>query len=537
MRSRPVATPVLAAILAGVSGEAGCAAHTVAELSFEQHGFAFERYEVVTGSAQRQTVLTGFLLGGDVADMAVVTMNDDGERRLEIRTSDSETWTPRLDATLRPGVSFVDVLNIAGHDRLVTYEPGRLNWFDPASTSERPLLAVTSNFAPPREGQIHHVDITRDVNDDGRDDLVVPDVDGFQVFVQTADGAFADGVTIGPPADMAGIYGADGYRYDPWRESRIHAIDYDRDGRSDLAFWNRGRFEVHRQRAHGLFAPSAETFTTAVELDADGISSLATGDMTGTVLHALADANADAVADLVTYSLQGRRVSRKRSTFGVHFGTPAPGGGIAFAPDADTAIRSDRGIQLGMVRHDFDRDGRVDVMITAIHNKYLQSNLWRRFSGFMGGDIWLDLEFYRMDGGRYPGEPDATRRIQLHDTGSIREPGWVPLDVALRGGLHENRRWEKRHRGTFNSTLLIGDVTGDGRSDLLIEITPDHFHLFVGAPGPNLFAGEPLQVSVPVPQDEEYTWLVDMNRDGKQDVLLHHASVTEPHRVTLLIAR
>ena len=58
-------------------------------------------------------------------------------------------------------------------------------------------MAATSNFDPPRSGEIPHVDVTRDVNGDERDDLVVPDVDGFWVFVQRSDGAFADPVQIG----------------------------------------------------------------------------------------------------------------------------------------------------------------------------------------------------------------------------------------------------------------------------------------------------------------------------------------------------
>ena len=35
----------------------------------------------------------------------------------------------------------------------------------------------------------------------------------------------------------------------------------------------------------------------------------------------------------------------------------------------------------------------------------------------------------------------------------------------------------------------------------------------------------------------EYTWLVDLNEDGKQDILMHHPSTTDPHQVTVLIAR
>ena len=53
-----------------------------------------------------------------------------------------------------------------------------------------------------------------------------------------------------------------------------------------------------------------------------------------------------------------------------------------------------------------------------------------------------------------------------------------------------------------------------------------------------------------MPNDEEYTWLVDLNKDGKQDILMHHPFTlrdaggvpirppgTGPHRVTMLIAR
>ena len=141
-------------------------------------------------------------------------------------------------------------------------------------------------------------------------------------------------------------------------------------------------------------------------------------------------------------------------------------------------------------------------------------------------------------GAAIPTSPDATRRMQLDGHPSVREPGWVPLDmVVLRGATHQERKTQKRHLRAFNTTLLIGDVTGDGRSDLLIEETHRQLLVFVGVPGPDLFARQPQRVAVAIPNDEEYTWLVDLNKDGKQDILMHHASTTQPHRVTMLIAR
>ena len=385
--------------------------------------FTFEQYEVVTDSAERQSILTGLLLDGAVADLAVVNIDENDDPRLRIYAFGATTWVPRLSATLGPDVMFVDVANIGGRDRLLTYEPGRLNWFDPESSTERALVAVTSNFRPPRRGEIPHVDVTRDVNGDDRDDLVVPDVDGFWVFIQISDGAFADPAKIAHPTDMSGIYGADGYRYDPWSQSRVYEMDYDQDGRGDLVFWNEDHFEVHTQDERGLYAPVAQTFTTDVAFDSDDLSSLATGDMEGRALHSLADLNGDGVGDLVVHTIEGGRISSKHSTYEVHFGARAPDGGTAFATEVGVTFQSEGRIQLGMDRHDFDRDGQVDVMLTTIDVEFLESSLWKRIKGAMGDDIWLELEFYRMEGGFYPDKPNAARRIALDGPPSHREPG------------------------------------------------------------------------------------------------------------------
>ena len=501
----------------------GCMTPAASQATFAQAQFTFDQHEVVLGSVERQTVLAGFLLGGSMAELALVSIEDNGDRRLRIYAFGERAWAPKLDATLSPEVLFVDVANIAGRDRLVTYEPGRLNWFDPESATEHALVAVTSSFSPPRGGEIPHVDITRDVNGDGRDDLVVPDVDGFWVFIQMSDGAFAEPVKIGPPTDMSGIYAAHGYRYDPWGQGRVHKMDYDRDGRSDLVFWNQDHFEVHRQDEHGLFAP-ATTFTTDVAFDSDDPASLAapqgirqrrrdhmpTGDMTGRVLHSLTDMNGDGVADLVVFSLEVGSMWSAHSSYEVHFGTPTHDGGTAFAPDAGAAIQSD-GLPTGVGPHDFDHDGQVDMVITTIAIGTFKT-IRTIIGALLTGSVSLNLEFYRMESGIYPDKPNATRKIKAVSHGKSGE------------------------RSAIFPSVLIGDVNGDGRSDLLVQKGRKELRVFLGVPGPELFTRRSQKVAVAMP-NEEYTWLVDLNKDGKQDILIHHPSTAEPHRVTMLIAR
>ena len=484
----------------------------------------FEQYEVVTGSAQRQTVLVGFLLGGAIAELAVVNVDENKGRHLRIYAFEDGNWVPSLDAVLRPDVLFVDVARVGGRDRLVTCEPGRLNWFDPESATERSLVAVTSRFTPPRREEIPHVKLSRDVNDDGRDDLVVPDGDGFWVFIQMSDAAFADPVKIGPGADMSWIYAADGYRHDPWDLGRVHEMDYNRDGRSDLVFWNEDHFEVHLQDRRGLFAPESTTFTTDVAFDSDDLTFLAaphgmrtrrkdhmpTGDMTGSVLHSLTDMNGDGVADLVVFSLEIRSMWSAHSTYEVHFGTPTPDGGTVFESDVGTAIRSG-GVPREITPHDFDGDGEVEMMFTTIKIGVFKT-IGMIGRALLTRSVSLNLELYRMKDGIYPDKPNATRKIKTDSLGKSGE------------------------RAARLPSVLIGDVNGDGRSDLLTGRSRKELRVFLGVPGPGLFARRPQKVAVAMP-NQEYTWLVDLDNDGRHDILMHHPSTTEPHRLTMLIAR
>ena len=500
--------------------------------------FTFDQYEVDTGVTKRQTVLTGFLLGGPMAELVVVHIDENDDHRLRIYAFGDGTWLPKLDVTLRPEVLFVDIATIGGRDRLITYEHGRLNWFDPESAVERALVEVTTNYKATGEGGIPYVDISRDINCDNLDDLVVPDIDGFWITTQLRDGSFTDPIKLGPPEpflDEIALDDTHSYRevgITPltvlWYLSRVHQMDYDQDGRSDLVFWNTDHFDVYRQDTRGMFSPVAEAFTVDIPFDTDGAYSIAFGfsgenmfslifgfreNTKRRVLHAFRDLNGDSVADLVIHSLEGRSLGKQRSLYEVHFGTPTPDGTV-FAPDVSMAIRP-RGTAGGLQPwgyssqwlQDFDGDGEIDILF-----KDVKTGLIGMSRAMFGNSIPIDLEFYRIKKGTYPSKPTTTRKIR---------PALDLFDA----------------HGVFFPAVLLGDVNGDGHSDLLVGKNWEELHVFLGVPGPELLAQTPQKVAVAMPNDERNIWLADLNTDNKQDILIYHPSTTEPDRVTLLIAR
>lgn len=424
----------------------------------------------------------------------------------------------------------------------MTYETGRLSWFDPEAATERRIADLRIRFTRSGSPRIPHLDVTGDVNGDGLDDLVIPDLDGFWISTQNRDGSFSGLQQMGPAEpylhepgltsagiDQSRSYGDVGISEFtlPLYRDRLHAADIDQDGRRDLLFWNTDRFDVYRQDTSGSFSPVSHAISADVPIDSEGIYSR-TFDFSHdgvlsflfgfneksrrTVLYALRDLNGDGVADLVTLTLAGRSLARQSSRYRVHFGA-ASTNGVTFDRDNSVELKP-RGRATGMQPwgyasqsfRDFDADGDVDIMLR--HVKIGFGGMGR---ALVGRSVALDLEFFRMTDGGYPAHPDATRKIRPR------------LDLL--------------GKAVFLPPVMLGDIDGDRRADLLVGKSSDELDIYRGVPGAGVFTRHPQTVGVSLPNDERNSWLAHLNRDGKKDLVVYHPSDTGPHRLITLIAR
>ena len=498
----------------------------------------FDIHEIDLGAAPYQTVLPGSFTSGGHAELAVVHGPAGGETRLTIHRLEAGAWPVVVEKALDEGVLFVDVVRADGRDHPVLYRRGRVTLFDADTARECCARTVGTDYrAGDDRGAVARVDVTHDLDGDGRDDLVTPAADGFWIATQSADGSFSDAVLLGAPEPHLDghLYGDPRTYRDagitaehvPWYLGRVHGMDYDRDGRRDLVFWNGARFALHRQDAAGGFRAAAETFDVEVPFDFDGAYALGFqfddagvpalllglgGRFEHRMLHGFRDLNSDGVADLVTLSVAGRRLFTARGRFDIHFGRPTPGG-TAFAAPPDATLETPgpaAGMASGYATQrylDLDGDGATDVGLASV-----DTGLRGMVRAMAGKSVTMDLALYRQRDGAYADRPDVARRV--------RTP-LAPFD----------------RRGVLFPTVLIGDVTGDGRADLLAAERWDRLSIYLGVPEPDLLAAEPVHVAVEVPADERRALLADLDRDGRQDVVIHHPSDTEASRVVVLMAR
>ena len=89
---------------------------------------------------------------------------------------------------------------------------------------------------------------------------------------------------------------------------------------------------------------------------------------------------------------------------------------------------------------------------------------------------------------------------------------------------------------SFYPFFHIGDVNGNGLSDLLIGKKRNEVSIYLGKHGQNQFAKPTQIIDLQLPNYELNSWFTDLNNDDKDDFIMKFPSDTLEHHLKILMS-
>ena len=475
----------------------------------------FEISQLHANGDIKHEIKAAYLTDPDHANLLASIVVDDLHRYIAVYAAkDDHHYVAEPVNTLEIGddVIFLDTGKVGSGETesLILFTRNQALVVNPLTGKRTELVRFSSLYTLPVIGELPGLDLVRDINGDGLEDMMVPDFDGYWLFMQVEAGVFDQGRLIALPAIMGVPYGS----YVSYRPANPYFADMNLDALQDLVFWSQDELKVFFQDDSLNYRTEAESYQPAIEFQEEGLAGISIGlggaedqsNIEAKTLYKFTDLNRDGFVDIVTLSVRSSGVLNKTSRYEVHMGF-AVDGAVVHSSVPESVIESD-GIQFEIDEQDFNNDGSVDFVVSSV-----EIGLGRILAALITGSISTDLSFYRMNGGRYPNRPNATRKIKA--------------TFSLSSGE------------VFYPTVMIADVNGDRISDLIVQDGRKGMNIFAGEDSDDLFASRPTEFQVEMPNNPELIHITDLNRDGKKDIIIRYEDGDDRLRnsINVLVAR
>lgn len=322
-----------------------------------------------------------------------------------------------------------------------------------------PTLIEANGFLP---RGIRRVNFVRDVDEDGRPDLVVPTVDHFLIHLNRPDGwseplpvsfLASIGLSLGDPDELDSNFGQDVQI--PWFSLR----DVDGDGRIDLISQTDDEAQFH------LAAPELPVTPTWVldlaalraeippppKIDLDNLLA----NVETPVNWRVGDVDSKPPADLIIQ--QGGKISVYLD------GSVGPD-----LQNPDQVLKASGNVLYFLLR-DADHDGRPDLQILRAETISLGEAIRLLV---IPGSLDFDIFTYRNEGGAF------SRRPSTRTTLSLRIP-------ALLGFLDDVEEMRDEYDEKLEVPALAADLDGDGIVDDLVDVRGDELAIWWHAVPPD----------------------------------------------------
>lgn len=323
------------------------------------------------------------------------------------------------------------------------------------------LLNNLSGFAGSGVNRLH---FSRDINDDGRDDLIIPGAGTLQLFIREADGGYQQAISV--LSDMrisSNLFVRQNIERDVGQTLTIPLIelrDVNNDERPDLISETEERFDVSLANASGDYFPQSPTFSIDREeirerlgnFDVDQLDfSNLTGILALTHEEILEDVDGDNIDDFVLR--EGGKVSLfTGNAKGMDFTQPKQ------------VLRSGGNV-LKIFLHDEDGDGRKDLWLWRIEPISVGDLfLWLAISGSVNVEAFV----YRNEGESFARRPARQVTVALKFPSAVRMISSV-VDIREQARAVEN---------TSIIPTAVANISGVGNAQDLVVLLDEQVQIF-----------------------------------------------------------
>lgn len=464
----------------------------------------------------KHPVIAAFLLDPEQANLLVREFSENGGRFITTYAMlDKHHFDSRAVGVIKvsPEVIFMDtgVVTNGSVESLILFEREQAWSVDPLTGKREHLIDFHSIYQQPVIDELPSLDLVRDVNGDDMEDIMIPDFDGYRVYLQRSKGKFDAGklIRVAPIMDLT-------WQDYPWyRHAKPYYADINIDGLQDMLFWDKDHLQVYYQKQNRTFESRPVAYQPTVDFQNEGLTGLSIklggeddqSDVTEKSLFRLADLNSDGLADIITLSVHSKGVLNKKSRYEIYMGELDASDQLTFAKTPTSVIESD-GVQFQMKEVDFNQDGRTDFVVSSV-----EIGLGKILAALITGSISQDLKFYQMGDSGYPSKPNVVRQIKT--------------TFSLRTG------------DVFYPTVLVIDINGDKLVDLLVQDGDSALKIYLGDASSRLFSRTPMNFDIPMPDDPDLVEVEDLNKDGKDDIIIRYDAGEDSlqRTVNILISR
>ncbi len=325
------------------------------------------------------------------------------------------------------------------------------------------LLETPSIFRLPDKLFLERLDFAQDLNNDGMDEILIPQFHYYLIYRRQPDGKYGLSATLDCPMlnSVMSLTEVSRYLVSTFLTPNTLIVDYNRDQRKDIVTVHDEYLKVFFQNSAGDFSNDDSAVINLKFILTQAYSSrLGNGnihqrdrfeDKMG--ITCMADLNNDGLLDMIIekFSMKDGAFNPKKQ-FQIFFGhedpnNPHNGGIFNEVPDH---IIINRGFQIHSKLGDLNNDGKMDIYIPII-----EIGVFNFITMIVTGDIDVTVLWYVMDeSGQYPKKPDYELEVS------------VEVDTQGR---------------KFPVSSIDGDFNGDGRKDfmraqdgkLMIHYAPD----------------------------------------------------------------